>query len=524
MSTTPLSSAVTPTPALPPSPQRHHRLRWTLLSVSAAILVVLLTGGWILYRAISVVNTKKLDGSNSRLSFFQQLTHIVTSNNQKLQGEADGRINILLLGIGGPGHDGPYLTDTMIVASIEPSSGRVALLSIPRDLVVNIPGYDYRKINNVLSFGRDQKYPGGGEALTVNVVSDMLDIPIQYYARIDFTAFQEIVDQVGGIDVTVDKSFADYSYPTNNYGYQTVKFTAGTTHMNGDLALKFARSRHGNNGEGSDFARSRRQQKILLGLKQELFSFGTLANPKRISDILGSIGTHSQTNMEVWEMVRLAKLAEGLDSSKIVNKVIDDSSTGLVKAETGLGGAFILVPTNRTYADLQFLAQNIFLIGQAEAEHATVGVVNATNFTGLADTASHALAGFGLSMTKPVSLHDTTSGTTVILDNSGGRFPATVDLLGRYKRAHGFISLDQWTTESGDTTIGKLLTVTSEPSTNLNLNSSVATAAPNVLLILGQDQPKTVVTTIPQFSAPRTAAVTAPKKTGLQKTASLPHL
>ena len=106
------------------------------------------------------MNTKKLDGSN--VSFFQQLSRIVTSNGDQLQGESEDRVNILLLGYGGPGHDGPYLTDTMMVASIQPSTKHVALLSIPRDLVVDIPGYDYRKINSVLSFGRDSKYPGGG--------------------------------------------------------------------------------------------------------------------------------------------------------------------------------------------------------------------------------------------------------------------------------------------------------------------------------------------------------------------------
>lgn len=481
-------------PSLPP--RRHHRLRWTILSLVGVLVIILGTAGWLFYRAISVVNTKKLDGTNTKVSFFQQLTHLVTSNNQQLQGEREDRVNILLLGIGGPGHDGPYLTDTMIVASVQPSTGKVALLSIPRDLVVDIPGYDYRKINNVLSFGRDQKYPGGGEALTVKVVSDLLNIPIQYYARVDFTAFEEVVDDVGGVDITVRKAFTDSSYPTNNYGYQTVSFKAGLQHMNGKVALEYARSRHGSNGENSDFARSRRQQQLILALKDKLLSLGTLANPKKISDILGSIGTHSQTNMEVWEMVRLAKLAQDVSNDSIINKVIDSGINGLLKNATGQNGAFILVPVAPSYDDIRFLAQNIFLIDQAEREGATVAVANATSFTGIADTTTKVLSAYGLTTAKAISVNDTTTGSTVILDTSNGRFPKTVKLLELYKRAHGTLDLTDWETQTGDTVLPKLLQP-ALPDTNANTST---TKTPDLILILGQDQPKTVVRTLPNFS------------------------
>ncbi|MBI5467180.1 MAG: LCP family protein, partial [Candidatus Kerfeldbacteria bacterium] len=427
-----------PTPSQPLSPSplppvkvqpRHHRLRWTFLSIAVLIVLVLGTGDWLAYRAISVINTRKLDNSNAKLSFLQQLTHIVTSGDEQLQGEADDRINMLLLGIGGPGHDGPYLTDTMIVVSYKPSLNQVSMLSIPRDLVVNIPGYDYRKINNVLSFGRDQKYPGGGEALTIKVVSDLLDIPIQYYGLIDFKGFQEIIDRVGGIDVTVDTAFTDYSFPDNNYGYQTIRFAKGPQHLDGTTALNFARSRHGNNGEGSDFARAARQQKIIEALKDKLLSFGTLSNPKKISDILGALGTHSQTNMEVWEMIRLAKLTGDVSRDRIINKVFEDSSTGFLKSATGTGGAYILVPRDGTYQDMKFLAQNIFLVHRAEVEAPHVAVVNATTFANLAQTMGKSISGFGLDVLKTASVKDATVGQTLILEANPGRFPAAVSFL-----------------------------------------------------------------------------------------------
>lgn len=464
-----------------------------------------------MYRAIAVVNTKKLDGSNSRLSWFQQLTRLVTAGDQPLQGETEDRVNLLILGIGGPGHDGPYLTDTMMVASYQPSTNQLALLSIPRDLVVDIPGYDYRKINNVLSFGRDQDYPGGGEALTVKVVSDLLDIPIHYYGRIDFPGFAEVIDRLGGVNVNVPMAFTDYQYPDNNYGYQTIKFTAGPQQMDGGLALKYARSRHGGNGEGSDFARARRQQQIIFATKEKLLSFGTVTNPKKLSDILGSIGSHSQTNMEVWEMVRLAKLAGQVRSDEVVNKVLDSGQDGLLQNEIGVGGAAILVPRGRSYDDIQFLAQNIFLAGQAAREAATVLVVNATQLTGLAERFSQSLASFGLTTARPAALKNVTVGETVMIDLGSGRAPRTLNLAGSYARARGTISLEQWEVQLGDTSLRELI-ATATPKANglTNRANTNAATAPSVVLILGQDQPKTnAAMVIPYFQPKALPPVTA---------------
>lgn len=510
-----------PVVPLPPRrPPRHHRLRWTILSITAVIVILLGTGGWLAYRAISVINTKKLDGTNAQVSFFQQLTHIVTANNQPLQGEADDRVNILLMGYGGPGHDGPYLTDTMIIASYKPSTKQLALISIPRDLVVNIPGYYYRKINSALTDGMYANYPGGGEAFAVKVVSDTLDLPIQYYARIDFQGFEQVINLVGGVDVTVDNSFTDYSFPTDNYGYQTVSFKAGLQHLNGVTALNFARSRHGNNGEGSDFARSKRQQKILEALKQKLLSFGTLSNPKKISDILGALGSHSQTNLEVWEILRLANLLGGISANQVMNQGLDNTPAGLLRDATGTDGAYILVPRDGTYGDVQFLANNIFLIHQAQAEQAHVMVVNATNYTGLGQTVTKSLEDFGLDVVRTVSIKGTTIGQTVTLDAQSGRFASTIDFLNRYKRSQGSITLDQWQTQTGDTTLAGLLTEPVPVTTNANLsqtntNLASTTVTPTVVLILGQDQPKTTTTSLIPVAAtaPKTTTNTTPKST-----------
>lgn len=492
--TSPPPVGLPPAPSLPPAPTPHvaakpvrrHRLRWTLLTIGALAVIFIAIAGWLFYRAIAVVNTQKLDGSNRKLSFFQQLTHLVTQQDAPLQGEREDRINTLLLGIGGPGHDGPYLTDTIMVMSFKPSTNEVAMLSIPRDLVVNIPGYDYRKINNVLSFGRDQKYPGGGEVLVAKVVSDFLDVPIHYYARIDFNGFEDAIDALGGVHVTVARAFSDFEYPDNNYGYQTVRFKAGPQTMNGDLALKFARSRHGNNNEGSDFARAARQQKVLVATKDKALGLGTLANPKKIADLLGVIGEHHQTNMEVWEMVRLAKLASGVKNDAIVTKVLDNGVNGLLKQGTGLGGAYILQPVDETLRDIHFLTKNIFLAGRAEREQAGVVIGNASAKTGLAEQTRMGLEGFGLSVQNPFTLRDPAVLKTVIVDTSNGKYPATTELLGRYARAQGVVSLTTWESQTSDTTLReRLLTATT------NRNANTGASVPSIALILGQDQSAT---------------------------------
>ena len=514
---TPPPAEATPLSALAPAtlPPRHHRIRWTVLGASFVVLVVILVGGWIAYRAISVINTKKADGT--KIPFFQQFTHIITSGDQKIQGESDDRVNILLLGYGGPGHDGPYLTDTMMVMSYKPSTKQLALISIPRDLVVNIPGYDYRKINNVLSFGRDKKYPGGGEALTVKVVSDTLNIPIHYYARIDFTGFKEMIDQLKGVTVTVDRAFRDNAYPDSGIGYDPISFTAGTQIMNGERALKFARSRHGNNGEGSDFSRAKRQQKIIVAMKEKLLSFGTLSNPKKISDILGSLGSHSQTNMEVWEMLRLSKIVGDLNPDHIINKVYDNSDPGFLRAATGTGGAAILVPSDGTYEDMQFFARNIFLATAAEPEQASILVVNATAFTALGPSVSRGAAAMGMSIVKTTSLAGTTAGKTVLVSAHPGQHANTEKILRAYVHAVDTISISDWQKQTGDTSLASLLSSPVAKNTNSTVitnghnvtTNTTVNVFPDLILVLGQDQPQPTTSTIFSSYTPAAATNTA---------------
>ncbi len=376
----------------------------------------------------------------SGASIVQQLKQLIAPPNKPLAGESADRINILLLGMGGEGHDGALLTDTMMVASIRPSTGAVGLFSIPRDLIVNIPGHEYRKINFANALGEDKKIPGSGAVFASQVMEQVIGQPINYFVRVDFSGFSKLIDDIGGIDIAVDQSFTDISYPTNNYGYQTIKFTAGKQHMDGETALTFVRSRHGNNGEGSDFARSKRQQKVLLAVKEKLFSFQTLLNPPAVSRALTTLGTHIQMNFQPWELLKLSNMARGIDANAVHHRVLDTTEQGLLIAATGLDGAYILQPQLGIgkYADIQ-QAFATLLDGQVLAaetrEPAKVELQNGTPVVGLAARTERLLQNLPVTVVKIGNAGRRDAARTVVYDRHPGKNPSALAALKNALRA-----------------------------------------------------------------------------------------
>ena len=289
----------------------------------------------------------------------KRLGHFVFSSDVKLEGEKNDRINVLLLGMGGVGHDGPFLTDTIMIVSIEPSTGKIAMISIPRDLGVEIPGHNWNKINHANAFGEADK-TNWGAALSTEVVEKTFDIDINYYVRVDFAAFKEIIDEIGGINVNVDRSFTDEEFPADDHEFQSLTFFAGEQIMSGDMALKFARSRHGNNGEGSDFARARRQQKVILALKEKMLSFSTLANPIRINNVVKSLDRHITTNMEFADIIAMVKLVRGLNTENIITLVLDTAVDGFLENSYTEDGAFVLLPKAGEFDEINDVIESIF--------------------------------------------------------------------------------------------------------------------------------------------------------------------
>jgi len=290
---------------------------------------------------------------------FGKLKNFVFKKEVALEGQKDDRINILLLGMGGPGHDGPYLTDTIMIASIKPSAEQIGIISIPRDVAVEIPGNGIRKINHANALGEAKRANWGG-AFATEVVEKNLNLDIHYYARIDFAAFQEVIDAVGGITVNVERAFTDAEFPATNEQYQTVSFQKGVQQMDGERALQYARSRHGTNGEGSDFARAARQQKVLLALREKLFSFNTLANPVRIYEIMQSVESHLTTNMEFSDMIALLKMGKELQIDQIHSLVLDNSPDGYLQNTHGTDGAFLLAPKTGSFEEISAAIHQIF--------------------------------------------------------------------------------------------------------------------------------------------------------------------
>ncbi len=344
-----------------------------------------------------------------------------------LKGEGDGRINILLLGIGGPGHEAPNLSDTMIVASVDPKTKDVAMLSVPRDLWVKIPGYGSAKINAVNAYGEMYKYPGGGAALAKTVVSKILDLPIHYYVRVDFNGFRKAIDTVGGVDVYVDKSLTDPLFPSDkeNGKYQPFYISAGQHHLNGVTALRYARSRE----TTSDFDRAARQQKVMVALKQKVLSTSTLLNPVKLTSLIDQFGNDVQTDLSVSDMLKLADIIKGVDSTKIVTKVLDNTSDGLLQ-DARFNGAYILEPRAGiyNYTQIQALAHSIFVDNYLKTENATVEVDNGSGKTGLAATVAELLTAYNYNVIK-VTTAPTLSPNTIIYDYTGGKKPYTINYL-----------------------------------------------------------------------------------------------
>jgi polyisoprenyl-teichoic acid--peptidoglycan teichoic acid transferase len=372
------------------------------------IIILSLTG-----KILASDNNSFLSGiKNSYL--LRQIVNIVAPSEKYLAGEQDDRINFLLLGMGGPGHSGPYLTDTIILASFKPSTQQAAMISIPRDMIVPVSPGQYKKINSVYTIGLHNT--GDGGEFAKQVVSETLDVPIHYFAAVDFDGFVEIVDAIGDIEVTVDQGFVDHQFPTADYKYQEVSFEAGEQDMDGITALRFARSRHGNNGEGSDFARSKRQQKILTAVKDKVTSFNTLINPKKITSLFSLVNQYTQTDLEPWEAVKLVHLVKGLDNQKMTVQSIDARPGGFLKAGISLDGAYILQPVTGDFGQIQQLAKNVFEIGQITEEKANIVIQNGTAVPGLALKAVNYLGYMGYQVLRYGNAVNQNKLSTVIYD------------------------------------------------------------------------------------------------------------
>ena len=291
--------------------------------------------------------------------------------------KSDDNINILLLGIGGGKHDGPNLTDTIIFASINQKKDKITLISIPRDLwIPDLNG----KINTAYAIG-EEKRKGGGLILAKTIVSKVINEPIDYAVRIDFSGFVKAVDLAGGLDINVQNSFDDYEYPITGKEndpcghseqelqalatassqlaafpcrYMHIHFDRGLQHMDGTRVLEFVRSRHAQGAEGTDFARSKRQEKVIKAFKDKFLSFGILLNPGKIISLYDTLSSSIDTDIKQDEFYDFIRLAQQMKNAKIESAVLDYGDK-----ETGRPGLLVNPPTGSNYSYEWVLAPRI---------------------------------------------------------------------------------------------------------------------------------------------------------------------
>jgi LCP family protein required for cell wall assembly len=439
-----------------PKKWRVHVLQWTRRGAVVIVALVVLCVGWLGYKTIDAAR-HIIVHSGGGLSAIADVLHP-----SQLKGESSGRVNILILGIGGEGHDGPNLSDTMMLWSIDTKTKAVAMTSIPRDLYVKIPGHGYGKINSANALG--------GPQLSEQVVENVTGVPIDYYAILDFSGFKQAVNAVGGVDINVPTPLVDPYFPCDDGTkfagkYCPIDFKAGEQHMDGEHALEYSRSRE----TTSDFARAARQQQVILALRQKALQLSTLSNPIKLSGLIDAVGGHLTTDLQLGDMEQLAMFAKGIDPTKVTQKVIDETGSDslLVDATNKIAGAgSIELPRagEFDYSDIQYFEKNIFTSGNMTNEKAVVQVQNGSGVTGLAATVTTSLLGSGLDVITPSNAPGVYP-ETVIYDYTDGKKPYTISYL--------------------ESRFG--VQATQEPAPTATTVGGAATATPDIRIILGSN-------------------------------------
>jgi len=436
----------------PPGKRKNGRRRG-IGKTLFVILVLILLGGGLLSAKVLKVGQNVL---NKERSIFAQLADLIIPGDRKLVGEKDGQINILMGAIGGKGHDGENLTDTIMVAMVRPQEKQIALLSIPRDLFVRLPGTNsFTKINAINAYKGTSKDSDGIVALGQKV-EEITGLKIHYYARIDFTAFKQIVDKIGGVEVTIPVSFYDY--------WHKISFPAGKELMNGDRALSYVRARYVEGPEGGDFARAARQQHLLLAIREKIFSANTAFDLRAISGILDALGDNVITNFNLWEFKRGFEIFRSVPKDNIHTAVLTTGENGLLVGGTEIlegTPASILRPRAgaENYGPIKDFVKQIFDANNSlgdntpskeqpspsvtptpqpsstptpvsvESEKPSVEIRNGTNIQGLASRIASELKSTKFTVQTVGNAAKRDRNTTMVVDLTGGKKPNSIKIL-----------------------------------------------------------------------------------------------
>lgn len=325
----------------------------------------------------------------------------------KLNGEGDGRVNILLIGKGGEGHTAPDLTDTLLLASIDPVQNEAALVSVPRDMYVeNESGYAM-KINAIYATAKQNRLAKGDDsdadrqaaedagldAIKASV-SEVLGVPVHYYMMVDFKAFEDAINTVGGITVDVKEPLYDQSVAWLLGGNPLVA-GEGLQTFDGKRALLYSRSRMGSSR--GDFDRTERQREIIVALQNKVLSVGTFSNPYKVVELMSTFGDRVRTDLNgLDEVKRLYEIGQQIGSDKIASVGLADPPNILV--ETGMvGNQSVVMPVagQFQYEEIHSYIRNNLRDAYLKSENARVVILNGTTTAGLATATSKELKSYG---------------------------------------------------------------------------------------------------------------------------------
>ena len=290
----------------------HGKRRYLLIGFILVLFILLIT-------LLKIINIAASYGITPQFAI-----SLIADNPQNLK-QYDGRTNLLLLGISGGDHEGSTLSDTMMVISLDGHQKNAVMISLPRD-IWSVTLQD--KINSAYTYGQAQK-KGGGIILAKSIVEEVTGLPIHYAMVVDFSGFKDLIDQIRGIDVNVEEAFADSKYPIPgkendpcapdieyNCRYETIEFKKGIEHMDGDTVLKYVRSRNSTGDQGNDIARGKRQQDVILAVKDKLLHQNPLDFTKN-KQIFQTLQSSLITDMNLPEMIVFAKEFSDLNKDSI---------------------------------------------------------------------------------------------------------------------------------------------------------------------------------------------------------------
>ncbi len=417
------TAAATTTPTTAPSPQAKPPKQKKPKKKSGWVKKVFKTLGILLLLAVLAFGARfafdiiKLTGNNNPFALLGAFQRAPLKNE-------NGRVNVLVAGnsVDDTGHDGAALTDSIMVLSIDTKKNTAMMLSIPRDMWVAIPGEGHSKINAAYTFD--------GMNTLVDVVETELDLPIHYTALVNYGAFKDAVDAVGGITITIKsdnpKGIYDSSLDwTSRTCCALAKYPNGPVKLNGQQALNLARARgegYGSYGFNADFTRTEHQRNMLLGIRDKALKSSTLSNPLKISNLVSAIGSNVKTDLQLKEIQTLYSYAKDIDPTKIdsynINTLKGERTTMLANFTTP-DGQSTLIPAAGVdnYDEIAKQIKVLFTATPVTKEAASVVVLNATETPGLARTQAIALSSLGMSIAAQGNA--TVQPATTLVDVSG---------------------------------------------------------------------------------------------------------